>query len=222
MNNEIFLRDKLSFYNHLTKIELELLHNGIFEKKFSKGESIHGDEGNCYGLLIVKRGTLRVHMLSDEGRDITIYYIEQGETCIMSASCVLREIVFEVFIEADSDVEVIQINASVFSKLKQNIHVENFALKEAVRRFSDVMWTMQQLIFLSFDKRLAMYLYDTSNKHQSNVINNTHEQIAKAVGSAREVVTRMLQQFARDNIVTLSRAKVEILDKKALIKIFST
>lgn len=221
MDNEAIIKSKLDFYNHLSNNEKELLNSGVFEKKFYKGESIHSTVSPCFGVLIVKEGRLRVYMLSEEGKDITMYYVEEGEICVMSASCVLKDISFEIFIEADMNAVLIQISASVFSKLKENVYVENFALKAAVNRFSDVMWTVQQIMFYSFEKRLAMFLHDESIKAKSNVLYVTHEQIAKGVGSAREVVTRMLQQFARDKIVALSRAKIEILDKNALLKIFS-
>ena len=94
--------------------------------------------------------------------------------------------------------------------------MEAFAYRLATERFSDVMWTMQQILFMSFDKRLAIFLLDESASLGSDTIKLTHEQIAKLLGSAREVVSRMLKYFAEEGYVRLSRGTVTITDKKAL------
>ncbi len=212
--------EKIEFYEILSESEKALLQQGISRKTYRKGEQIHGDSGQCSGVLIVLKGKVRAYMLSEEGREITLYYLEEGETCIMSASCVMNCIAFEVHIEADADVEVLQIAASNFSSIeKSNLKVANFALKLAVERFSDVMWAMQQLLFFSMDKRLAMYLYDETSKAKTNVLKVTHEEIAKNLASAREVVTRLLQNFQKDGLVELSRGKVTVLNKGSLAKI---
>lgn len=212
--------EKIEFYKELSDREKELLSQGISRRTFIKGEQIHGDGGECSGVLIVLKGKIRAYMLSEEGREITLYYLEEGETCIMSASCVMNCIAFEVHIEADSDVEVLQIASAAFSAIeKNNLKVANFALKLAVERFSDVMWAMQQLLFFSMDKRLAMYLYDETSKAKTNVLFVTHEEIAKSLASAREVVTRLLQNFQKDGLVKLSRGEVTVLNKGGLAKI---
>ena len=110
-----------------------------------------------------------------------------------------------------------------FSQLiSQNIHVELFSLKITADRFSDVMWAMEQILFLSFDARLAVFLIDESAKKGSLILNLTHEQIAKYIGSAREVVTRMLKYFSREGIVELKRGSIIILNKEKLKVIAST
>lgn len=209
--------NKIEFYDLLTENEKSLVVKAASQKLYKKGERIHGDNGECSGMLIVLSGKIRAYMLSEQGREITLYYLEDGETCIMSASCVMNCIAFEVHIEADSDTSVIQIPAAVFSAVeKQNIYVQNYALRLGVERFSDVMWAMQQLLFFSMDKRLAMYLYDESSKAKSDELLVTHEEIAKSLASAREVITRLLQNFQKDGIVGLSRGKITILNKLSL------
>lgn len=212
--------EKIEFYKDLSDREKALLGQGVSRKTFIKGEQIHGDSGECSGVLVVLKGKIRAYMLSEEGKEITLYYLEEGETCIMSASCVLNCIAFEVHIEADTASEVLQIASATFSAIeKNNLKVANFALKLAVERFSDVMWAMQQLLFFSMDKRLAMYLYDETSKAKSNVLTITHEEIAKSLASAREVVTRLLQNFQKDGLVELSRGKITVLNKGGLAKI---
>ena len=184
---------------------------------YPKGTNIHNGENECVGFLFVCRGELRVYMLSEEGREITLYRLKDGDMCILSASCVLSTITFDVHVDAQVDTEVMLVSAAAFAELsRQNIYVEKFSYQLATERFSDVMWTMQQVLFMSFDKRLAIFLLDELSKASDDIIPLTHEQIAKLVGSAREVVTRMLKYFSSEGIVTLSRGGIRVLDKKRL------
>jgi CRP/FNR family transcriptional regulator len=97
--------------------------------------------------------------------------------------------------------------------------VENYIYKKSTDRFSEVMWAIEQILFMSFDKRLAVFLFDEAVKTKSNKIKYTHEQIAKYVGSAREVVSRMLKSFESQGILKLSRGTIEIIDKDKLRQI---
>lgn len=206
------------FWDNLSESEkLSLVNNSSFNN-YKKGEIIqNGGDIDCIGVIVVKGGTLRTYMLSEEGRDVTLYRLYEGDVCILSASCVIQSITFDVHIEADSDCEIIAISLPAFSRLSQtNIYVECFVYRTATERFSDVMWAMQQILFMSFDKRLATFLLDEIAKTEDELIKLTHEEIAKYMGSAREVVTRMLRIFADDGIVQLSRGAVRIIDKKKL------
>jgi CRP/FNR family transcriptional regulator len=224
MENTIreYLSQNTSFFNDMSIDEQKLLLNGTFERNFVKGETIGSQGSPCTGVIIVKKGNLRVYILSDEGREVTLYNIGDNEVCVLSASCVLSSITFDVLIEAEEDTTIYQITSSIFGNIAgKNIRVENYMLKQTVERFSDVMWAMQQLLFLAMDKRLAMFLYDETVKNKSLVINVTHENIAKNLGSAREVVTRLLQNFSKNGLVELSRGKITVLDKKALLDIYN-
>lgn len=205
------------FWNQLTPIQKEYIISTANSVHYQKGNALHYGENECIGVLIVKSGTLRTYILSDEGREVTLYRLDSGEVCILSSSCVLRTITFDVHINAETDCEVIQISPHVFSKLSnENKDVELFSYRLATERFSDVMWAMQQILFTSFDKRLATFLIDESTKNNSDTIHMTHEQIAKYTGSAREVVSRMLKYFANEGFVSLSRGDIKIIDKKKL------
>jgi CRP/FNR family transcriptional regulator len=168
-------------------------------------------------VLIVKSGELRTYMLSEDGRDITLYRLGKGDVCILSASCVLSNITFDVYIDAERDTEVLLISSAVFSRLmEENVYAENFALRVAADRFSDVMWAMEQILFMSFDRRLAVFLLYETAKIETDTLPLTHEQIARYMGSAREVVSRMLKHFSKESIVVLSRGGVRVLNKERL------
>ena len=138
--------------------------------------------------------------------------------CILSASCVLNSITFDVFVDSEENSECVIVGSCAFEDVARRMpEVKIFALEAALGRFSDVMWVMQQILFMSMDKRLAIFLLDEAAKTGSDSIKLTHEQIAKYMGSAREVVSRMLKYFTSEGIIEASRtAGIIIKDKKKL------
>ncbi len=183
---------------------------------YPKGKNIHNGE-ECSGVILVRSGSLRLYMMSDEGKDITLYRLHKGSLCMLSASCVLDAVTFDVFVDAEEDSECCVISGPAFAAVSErNPDIRIFALETAVSRFSDVMWVMQQILFMSMDKRLAIFLSDESARTGSDTVALTHGQIARYMGSAREVVSRMLKYFADEGIVEVLRGGVTILDKKRL------
>ena len=189
---------------------------------FKRGQNIHDGE-ECTGVILVKRGVLRVYIISEDGKEITLYRIFAGEICILSASCVLDTVTFDVFIDAEEDSECVVVGGCAFEDVARRLpEVKIFTLESALARFSDVMWVMQQILFMSMDKRLAIFLLDECSKLGTDTVKLTHEQIAKYMGSAREVVSRMLKYFASEGLVSVSRSEgVKIIDKKRLRAIAS-
>lgn len=214
---ERVLEENFSFWEKLNTAEKQKLVLGAAVKRYLKGSLVHSANEKCLGIILVLNGQLRVYMESEEGRDITLYRLEAGELCTLTASCFMNEITFEVLVDTEKDSEVILISPSVFNQVAMdNVYVENFLYKETASRFSDVMWAMQQILFLSFDRRLALFLLEEQKKTGSSVLSMTHEQIAKYIGSAREVVSRMLKYFEEEGLVALSRGKIRILDTREL------
>lgn len=207
------------FWNEISEGDKEFICQNSHAVTYSKGKNIH-DGNECSGVILVRSGSLRLYMMSDEGKDITLYRLHNGDMCMLSASCVLQSITFDVFIDAEEDSECYVINGSAFAEISQrHPSIKIFALETAVSRFSDVMWVMQQILFMSMDKRLAIFLSDESARTSSDTITLTHEQIARYMGSAREVVSRMLKYFSNEGIVEVSRKGIKILDKKRLRKL---
>jgi len=218
--NLSFLRDNLSFWDSMTDHEKNAVSANTRPVFYRKGANIYSAANECVGVLLIKSGELRVYIISEEGREITLYRLSRGEVCILSASCLLSNITFDVFIDAEQDTEVLLISAAVLAQLQKNsVYIENFSLRAAVERFSDVMWAMEQILFMSFDRRLAVFLLDETAKTGTDNLVLTHEQIAKYMGSAREVVSRMLKYFASEGMVELHRGGLAITDKARLRKL---
>lgn len=211
------LKQTLPFWQHLNQNEKNILINNASIIEYQSEQLIHHGKNDCVGILIIVSGKLRTYMISNEGKEITLFYLQPHNVCVLSAACILDSIDFEVLVEAKTTCQIIQISSAAFLQLsKQNIYVELFSYKLATERFSDVMWAMQQLLFMSFDQRLAAYLIEASDRTNSLDIKITHEQIAQDLNSAREVVSRMLKHFAKEGYVHLSRGKIHLINKQAL------
>jgi CRP/FNR family transcriptional regulator len=220
MDTSQMISSYFSAWQHLSKDEQEALLANTTLMRYAKGTCIHNGENDCKGMLLVKKGLLRTYMLSESGKEITLFRLTEGNLCIFSASCVLAAITFDVHIDAEEDSEVLFVSSSFFQSLvERNIYVECFAYKLIADRFSDVMWTMQQILFMSMDKRLAVFLWDEITKTEDDTVHLTHEQVARDIGSAREVVSRMLKYFSSEGIVELSRGGIKVIDKKRLRKL---
>ena len=212
--------EKLPFWQYLSQEDKENLLLNSTKITYKKGDIIHRGDEHCTGFIIVKSGQLRVYMLSEDGRENALYRLYENDVCTLSASCLFQEITFDVFIDVTRDCELILINNCVMGRVAEhNLYAQNYLYKVTVGHFSEVMWAMQQILFMSFDQRLAVFLLDESAKTKSLVIRLTHEQIARYMGSAREVVSRMLKYFSEEGIVRLSRGAVEITDKNQLRKL---
>ena len=222
LNNDDFnlLNTLFPAWQQLTTKQQQILSQNASLIQVKKNNFVHTTKEGCSGILIIKKGQLRVYTLSEQGKDITFYRLNDGDISILSASCVIKDITFDIYIEALTDCELIQILPCAFAKvMNENIYLEAITYKLATKRLCTVTWAMQQMMFTSFDKRLAEFLLNESNTTNSDEINMTHEQIAKLMGSAREVVTRMLKYFSTEGYVELTRGKVKIINKQALEKL---
>ena len=205
------------FWSGLSNSDKETFIGSSQSISFERGTNIHnGNE--CTGIILIRSGSLRLYILSEEGKEITLYRLFPGDICMLSASCVLDAITFDVFVDSEETSECVVVGGCAYEDLARRMpEAKIFALESALGRFSDVMWVMQQILFMSMDKRLAIFLLDECAKNGTDTVKLTHEQIAKYMGSAREVVSRMLKYFASEGIVSSSRSEgIKILDKRRL------
>ena len=189
-------------------------------QEVKSGTVLHDGSPDCLGMLLVRSGQLRAYMLSEEGREVTICRFFERDICLFSAACVMPNMQFSIFIEAEKDSQLWVIPACLYQNLMdESIAVSNYSHNLITNHFSELMWLMEQIMWKSFDKRLADFLLEESRLAESNFLQITHEKIANHMGTAREVVTRMLRYFQSEGMVRLSRAAVEITDPKALEKL---
>ena len=165
----------------------------------------------------MKSGQLRAFILSDEGREITVYRLFDRDICLFSASCILRSIQFDVTVTAEKDTELWIISADVYKKImEESAAAANYTNEIMASRFSEVMWLLEQVMWKSMDKRVAAFLLEEAAIEDTDRLNMTHESIANHLGTHREVITRMLRYFQREGMVSLTRGSVEITDRAKL------
>lgn len=213
---EPIYKELFPFWNKISQADRDYIVRHSSAVTYPQGAHLHNPE-ECSGVILVKTGCLRLYIMSDSGRDITLYRLYPGDICMLTASCVLQAITFDVFADAEEESQCYVISGPAFAQISERSpYVKIFALETAVDRFSDVMWVMQQILFMSIDRRLAIFLSDEIARTGQESINLTHEQIARYIGSAREVVSRMLKYFSNEGIVEVSRKGIKILDKNRL------
>ncbi len=213
----MLLSEYFPMWDKLTASQQAKLRDASRPRVVKKGTVIHNGQLDCAGLMLIRSGQLRAYILSDEGREITIYRLFERDICLFSASCIMRSIQFEITIEAEKDTEMLVIPPEIYKGvMEESAALSNFTSEVMAARFSEVMWLMEQVMWKSFDKRLANFLLAEAALEGTNCLKITHETIGNHMGNPREVVTRMLRYFQSEGMVKLSRGMVEITDAKKL------
>ena len=212
--------DYFAIWDKLDAQQQQLLLQNSVLRKVPKGTVVHNGNVECTGLILVRSGQLRAYILSDEGREITIYRLLERDLCMLSASCMLSSIEFEITIEAEKDTEFWVIRPEIYKQMMlSSALISNYTNQIMATRFSDVMWLMEQVLWKSFDKRLADFLLQEADLEGSPVLKTTHEAIGNHLGNPREVVTRMLRYFQNEGLGHLTRGTIEIVNRAGLEKL---
>lgn len=214
------LGEYLPFWKKLTEAEQRTLAGSVQRRRLEKGQVLHHGSDECTGLILTLNGQLRVYTISDEGKELTLYRLLERDLCIFSAPCMVKSILFDVIVEAEQDTEILHIPVDVYRDLMDNsAAVANYTNELMAERFSDVMWLMDQVLNKKIDSRLAAFLLEESGLDDSRKLSITHDQIARHMGTAREVITRMLKAFQADGLVKLNRGGIELLNEKRLTEL---
>ena len=204
-------------FSQLTPQQQKMVLDYTAIRTVPAGTVVHNGAVECTGFLLVRSGQLRAYTLSEEGREVTIYRLFDHDCCLFSAACIMSSLQFEVIIETEKDSEIFIIPPSVYQKLmNESLPVSKYTNDLMASRFSEVMWLMEQIMWKSFDKRLASFLLEEASIDGTRLLKVTHEKIANHMGTAREVVTRMLRYFQGEGLVKLARGTIEITDEPGL------
>jgi len=216
-NESAYLSEHLIFWDKLSKAEQAEIENCAFTTTYPKGKVFYSGTKECLGLILLESGQLRAFISSKDGKAISLYRLLSLDICILSTSCMIKNLNFDISFEMEKESKVYVIPTACFNKISENnATVKNFSLELISARFSEVMWIFDQYVFSSAAQRLAGFLLDQAQLEASDTLNITHEFIANDLGTAREVVTRLLKHFATDGVVTLSRGAIKIEDYEKL------
>lgn len=211
---------RLPFWEKLEDRQQAYLLEDLSVRHYGKGSIVYGCGSVCLGMICVLKGGIRVYLLSEEGREITLFRLGPGDPCVLSASCVVSQITFDTQMEAEQECDLLVTGMAAFRRLtEENIHVKCFMYELMTERFSSVMWTMQQILFAKLDRRLSGFLIREYERTGDRRIRMTQEQIAQQINSAREVVARMLRRFMEDGLVEAGRGVIILRDLEGLERI---
>ena len=211
------LSDFFPMWDQLPAAQRQALSAAAQRRHVKAGAVLHRGAEDCLGLLLIEAGQLRAYLLSSEGREVTVYRLLPRDICLFSASCMLRSIQFDLTIEAEKDTDFWMLPPDVYqAAMAQSAALSGYTNEIMAARFSEVMWLVEQILWQRFDKRLAAFLLEESSLEGSEVLRLTHEKIANHLGTAREVVTRMLRYFQDEGMVALTRGTVTITNREKL------
>ena len=161
----------------------------------------------CSGIPLVLEGRARVYKLSESGREITLYRVEPGDSCILTASCIMSDVEFPAFVATETEVEAIVIPPAILHRWVSQYEVWSvFLWGLLASRFSEVLSLVEEVAFQRVDKRTAEYLLQSAGA--DGKIKKTHQDIAADIGTSREVISRILKEFEHKGLITLSRGEI--------------
>jgi len=201
----------LPYWDKLTENERILAEQTAYVRYYKAEEQLYGPCVDCVGMIHILKGEARAYLLSDEGREVTLFNVKEGDNCILSASCVLAHLSFEAHMKTTKPSDILIIPVSLFGDFcSNNIHVRCFAYELATKRFSSVVSVMEQTLFARVDKRLAGLLLLMYRETGNPEIRITQEQLALRINSVRETVGRTLKRFAEDGMIEIRRGAIQL------------
>jgi len=200
---------KFSFCLHNVKLAEELILQGRLQTLPEKS-IIYGEGGSCSAIALVISGEIRVYKSNDAGRELTLYEIGPGDTCILNASCILAGIGYPANAITAAKTEVLLLPAGVFRQLLDtHSELQLYVYTMLSQRLTAIMALIEEIVFNRLDRRLFDYLVERSD---NNIVAKTHQNIASDLDTCREVVSRLFKDFALKGIVRGERNVIEILD----------
>ena len=217
---EEMLKKAFPFWTDLTEEQRRNVQTNTVRNLCNKKTRLHFGGGECAGVQIIAQGRARVFITSPGGGDITLFRLLEGDVSILSAACMMNGMDIELDMEMETECVIYTIPKKIYRKLyDESSAVKEYTMEMISEKFSDIMWLFNQFVFSNVASRVAGALLEHRGITGGDVLNITHDVLARDAGTAREVVTRILKQFQNDGLVKLTRGKIEVLDASGLGKI---
>lgn len=185
-------------------------------KTIPKGERIFDEGDLCGGVPFIIKGTVRVSKVGKTGKEMNIYRVAKGDTCILTVTCVLSNSPYPLTAVAEEDVETVIVPYDTFKQLMNtNFPFQEYIYKLIITRFQELLTLIDEIIFHSTDERIMRFLVKHTTE-DGDVIETTHDKMAIEIGTAREVVSRFLKELERKDWVNLSRGKIVVKNRTFL------
>jgi len=186
-----------------------------------QGKHLFHEDDVCRGYVLLLHGSVRVYKIDSEGREILLYRVHPGETCMLTSVCLIGHQTYPAEGLAETDVKLVQLSPALFDRMMmQSEAFRQMAIAHVGLRILDMMALIEDVAFVRMDVRVAkLLLAKTDVSHPT--FTTTHQMLASELGTAREVVSRMLKSFESQGILSLSRGKLQILNREALQNIIA-
>ena len=218
--HDLSLSGMLSVWDQLAPEDQALLERAAMEKRVWAGQQLQGEGSTCSGLMLIGEGILRAYVLSDDDRAVTLFRLAEGDVCLFTASCMFHGANLDVHVEAATDGRVILIPTEATKVVSErSAALAGLLSRIMAERLSEVTWLLEQILWKGIDVRLARFLLEEAGIEGTSRLRITHAEIANHIGTAREVVTRMLNYFQGEGYVALSRGEVELTDREGLLRL---
>jgi CRP/FNR family transcriptional regulator len=182
------------------------------------GSVLFRDGSECTSYVLVTQGSVKVFRLSDSGREIVLYRVEAGQSCVLTTNCLIANEAYGAEGIAETDVTMAVIPSATFRQLLGRSEIfRDFVFSAYATRISDLLMLIEEVAFGRMDVRLAAWL--STRAGPDGAIRATHQEIAVELGTAREVISRQLKEFERQGWVRLQRGSVQVLDGGALVAV---
>lgn len=189
----------------------ERLSSELQTVQVQTGTVLFDETQPCLGFPFLLHGSIRVIKTSDNGRELPLYRVFPGESCIVSSSCLLGHAEYNARGIADGDTTLVVVPRPLFDELLEESTFRDFVFQLFSERIADLMRLVEEVAFQRLDQRLAALLLG-----KGRVVRTTHQHLADELGSVREMVSRLLKVFSEQNLVSLGREQIEILDPAKL------
>lgn len=212
-----YLEQALPCFNQLTERQKLQIQHYTLGHDYKKGDVILNPLKRYAGLKIIKSGQIKLSMVTRNGGELMLYRLDAGELCVLSVLSLLNQFEWDICVEAEQDSVILTIPEQVYlSIVEENPSVKEFHQNLLIQRLSEVVRVTSQAAVSTAEERLARFLSDYQRYNNSMEIHMTHQEMAKDIGTVREVVTRILKKFQEKGYVKLERGRVTILDLKQL------
>ena len=196
--------------------ELEAFEQFAVLKTFAAGEQLAFEGDSCPYFFVVLKGRMRVYKIGESGREITLYYVDPFESCVLTAFCILSQTPLPAYAVAEETLEMVVIPSGEFRKWIDRFPVwRDHTFNILSRRLGEIMTTIEKVAFLRVDERVAVFLIQALPPSR-DVLAITHDKLARELGTTRVGVSRVLEEFEKNGWVSLSRGKIHIRDRHAL------
>ncbi|MEH0021929.1 MAG: Crp/Fnr family transcriptional regulator [Desulfobacter sp.] len=210
----------LPVFKHLTPGGRQRLESGTSIKQIKRANRILYKGAMASGAYIVLRGRLRVFSISPSGTEATLYFIDPGETCVLALNCLFQDLRYPAWVETETDTRVAVVTGPVYRRLfTEEASIQNLTVKALSTSVFRLMNALEHVHFLKLEHRLANLIL--SGASSNGTLSMTQQEIAGHLGTAREVVSRLVKSFVENNYIRTGRGMIQITDARAMADMVS-